>query len=614
MKSKKTGGLVLIVLAIFSLYSGYSQPLPTEPAAQASISAGAGAVPTNLSPTAAEVVRLVESGVSDEVATAYIQGSKSYYNLSADDILYLKDVGLSSPVVTAMLSHDTALRNQPGQNNYDQNSYPPTNPGATAPSIQQPPLVPEPAPAPAVEVAPPAYVSNAPAEVNYFYNDLSPYGSWVELDGVGWCWQPRTVIVNREWRPYSDGGHWVYTDAGWYWQSDYSWGWAPFHYGRWYRHERCGWVWTPDTVWAPAWVTWRISGDNCGWAPLPPRAYFDARSGYRYNGVSVGVTFDFGLHADHFTFVALRDFRERDLGHRRLPPTQVKNVYNNTTIVNNYVVNNNTIVNKGVPVERVAAVTHTEVKKVAIRDAPTGGGRNTRVAGRNEAVVYRPQLKAPAKPISMVAQKVDDRHPVVQHREVPLVKAQQKSGVTSNPFAPTATNPRNNNQTGNSNIRRPQNGQPTVAPNVPSASSPNVRQPTLPNSSGPTGVRQQAAPLTPTTPNVRQPVTPILPAAPTPPAPTPSRQEQIKQSSKPVDISKPDASVRVTAPDSSAQRKIGAPEMRGQNQNQNSRFYYPKGYNPPPATRAVPNSNPNQNQIPRPSNQDNDRDKNGRQK
>src|SRR5437899_3110195 len=90
--------------------------------------------------------------------------------------------------------------------------------------------------------------------------------------GVGWCWQPRVVLINHGWRPYCDGGHWLNSDCGWYWQSDYSWGWAPFHYGRWQLHNRCGWVWVPDTAWAPSWVVWRTAGDFCGWAPVPPHA------------------------------------------------------------------------------------------------------------------------------------------------------------------------------------------------------------------------------------------------------------------------------------------------------------------------------------------------------
>jgi hypothetical protein len=603
MKLKISAGIRMMPLLCFLGFSAFAQPLPTDPGQASPVASPAGevAIPVNLSPAAAEVVRLGESGVGEDVITAYVQGSQSTYNLSADDILYLKDVGLSSQVVTAMIAHDSSLRNQPQQQNtYDQKLYAPANPAVSQPPIQQPPLVPTqaPAPAPPVEVAQPAYVSNAPAEVNYFYNDLSPYGTWVELDGYGWCWQPRTVVVNRQWSPYCDAGHWVYTDAGWYWQSDYSWGWAPFHYGRWHRHERCGWVWLPDTVWAPAWVTWRVSGDHCGWAPLPPRAYFDARSGYRYNGVSVGVSFDFGLHADLFTFVSLTDFRQRDLGHHRLPPAQVKNVYNHTTIVNNYVVNNNTIVNKGVSVERVAAVTHTEVKKVTIRDTPASADGRVRPPARGEAVVYRPQLKAPTKPAPMVAQKLDARHPYVQHKEAPIVKAQQKAGITPSPFAPAASNPRNNDKRiENSNIRRPQNTQP-AAPNAPNAVTPNVRQP---NSS-------TAAPLTP---GGRQ--QPVTSGSPLSPAPAPGRRDEINQPNHSTDSIKTDNAPLPPAQNSATPKPPITPAVRPQNPNQNSRFYYPKGYNSPAAKRSVPPSNASQSQAPRSSNQqDNkDHDRNG---
>src|SRR5258706_1701845 len=251
-------------------------------------------VPADLSPTVREVLRLSESGVGDQVVLAYIQNAQTSFSLSADHILYLRDLGLSPEVTTAMLNHDRGL---------------PVQMSATTPQpgVPQPPRAPQPEPEvppsePVTAPLTPAYVGNPPTEVNYFYNDLSPYGEWVSLEGFGWCWQPRAVVVNRGWRPYCDGGHWLYTDAGWYWQSDYSWGWAPFHYGRWHLHERCGWVWSPDTTWAPAWVVWRSSGDACGWAPVPPHATFDVRFGWRFNGINVGMNFDLGLRRDHFTF------------------------------------------------------------------------------------------------------------------------------------------------------------------------------------------------------------------------------------------------------------------------------------------------------------------------
>ena len=36
----------------------------------------------------------------------------------------------------------------------------------------------------------------------------------------------------RDFVPYTTAGHWVYDDD-YVWVSDYDWGWAPFHYGRW---------------------------------------------------------------------------------------------------------------------------------------------------------------------------------------------------------------------------------------------------------------------------------------------------------------------------------------------------------------------------------------------
>ena len=411
----------------FPLLSGFGQtPEATAPGAPPQAQAAA---PVNLSPGAAEVVRLAGSGVSDDVVLAYIHNSQAPFNLSADAVLYLKDVGLSPQVTSAMLSHDGTLRTQPQQ-------YAPAAPATT----YAPPVAPE-APAPAAPAEPPppatapvpAYVSTAPADVSYFYSDLAPYGTWVSLEGYGWCWQPRAVVLSHGWRPYCDGGHWVYTDAGWFWQSDYSWGWAPFHYGRWHLHPGCGWVWLPDRVWGPAWVTWRAGGDFCGWAPLPPRAEFDLRLGWRFNGVSVGVNFDFGLGIDAFAFIGFGDFCSHDLGHRCLPPARVTTIYRQTTIINNYVVNNNTIVHRGIPLERVSAASRVPVPRATIRDLPAGSAR---MPGRTASVVYRPQLQAPARPVHMVAQQVDTRHPVIQHAPIAPVRTERPSTFNRSSSAP----------------------------------------------------------------------------------------------------------------------------------------------------------------------------------
>ncbi|HKE13755.1 MAG TPA: DUF6600 domain-containing protein, partial [Kofleriaceae bacterium] len=107
--------------------------------------------------------------------------------------------------------------------------------------------------------------------IDTFYDALAPYGQWVESPEYGQVWVPSRRAVGPGFTPYATGGGWVYSDNGWMFASDYSWGWAPFHYGRWYREPRWGWVWVPGSVWAPAWVDWRFGGGVIGWAPLPPR-------------------------------------------------------------------------------------------------------------------------------------------------------------------------------------------------------------------------------------------------------------------------------------------------------------------------------------------------------
>ena len=360
-------------------------------------------LPANIKPTgpAAEVIKLAQAGVDEAVMLNYITNASSLFVLSSDDIIYFNDLGVAGSIVTAMMQHDQGLK-AAGSNQAAQ--PPPTAAQAAAPTYVNPPQ-PEPQPAP-VEAAPPPAAN---VTYNYFNDSLAPYGTWVDVEGYGRCWQPTVVVVNRGWRPYSDRGRWVYSESGWYWMSDYSWGSTTFHYGRWFDHPRWGWCWWPDRVWAPSWVSWRYSGDYCGWAPLPPAAYYRTGFGFSYYGSSVGVNFGFGLGASCFTFVPWGRFCDSRPYHYRVPHHQVTQIYNHTTIVNNYVTgNNNTVINHGIPADRVREHTHTDLRPVRIREhsenVGTGhGGRGERLEhdGRS-LVVSRPQIPeiAAAKPLT----------------------------------------------------------------------------------------------------------------------------------------------------------------------------------------------------------------------
>lgn len=101
-----------------------------------------------------------------------------------------------------------------------------------------------------------------------FEEPLAAHGEWLESPRYGTVWRPSVMAPG--WRPYFNG-RWLWTDDGWYWDSEEPWGWATYHYGRWAMDPQYGWVWAPAFEWAPAWVEWRVGERVIGWAPLAPR-------------------------------------------------------------------------------------------------------------------------------------------------------------------------------------------------------------------------------------------------------------------------------------------------------------------------------------------------------
>ena len=182
-----------------------------------------------------------------------------------------------------------------------------------------------------------------------FYTRLEPHGAWLETADYGYVWQPREAESSQSWRPYTNG-RWVYTDAGWTWISEESFGWATYHYGRWTRLRGIGWVWVPGQQWAPAWVSWRKSNDYVGWAPLPPEARFDQRTGIRNWSDNY---YDIG--PDQYCFVATREFGAQRAESTILPPERNVAIVNQTTNVTNITYNNTTIVNEGPNYDEVSA-------------------------------------------------------------------------------------------------------------------------------------------------------------------------------------------------------------------------------------------------------------------
>lgn len=244
-----------------------------------------------------------------------------------------------------------------------------------------------------------------------FYDQLSPFGNWVDYSDYGYVWVP---AANSGFRPYGTRGHWVYADEGWTWVSDYSWGWATFHYGNWFYDNTYGWMWLPGYEWAPAWVTWGEYDDDYCWAPVGPR-------------IDIGVSFSTYRPAyNYWNFCPRGHIADMNVSHYFV------NHIRNTTVVNHI-----TVINKvnrgggrgaylrGPSPANVEGFTHTAIRPVAIQTASRPG---TASVQHGQLSIYRPVVRnynGGARPARVQdlhalrpANKVQSQAPVVINHRV----------------------------------------------------------------------------------------------------------------------------------------------------------------------------------------------------
>ncbi len=146
------------------------------------------------------------------------------------------------------------------------------------------------------------YADTDPGALTDFHATLDPHGRWVEDPTYGTVWAPNASEVGADFTPYQTAGHWVYDDDDYVWMSDYEWGWAPFHYGRWVLTDT-GWVWIPGRVYAPAWVYWQMGYPGwgyVGWAPMYPSFIWRGGVAVGYVAVAPPAHFCYVPHAAVF--------------------------------------------------------------------------------------------------------------------------------------------------------------------------------------------------------------------------------------------------------------------------------------------------------------------------
>jgi len=195
-----------LVLSISGLGTAFAQNAP--PPAPASVDQIAASVKAanaaNLPPQLSEVVKMSNAGIDEKTITTYVESSPPF-RLSADDVIHLRDAGVPSQVVTAMLQHGKASIAAPA----------PSSTPSIAGQAQQPPYGAYAAPSqPVYAESSPQVVYTDPA---YVYSYPS-YGYSYPSIGIGFSW-------GFPWYGYGYGrycgyggyyGHYPYYHGGYY--------------------------------------------------------------------------------------------------------------------------------------------------------------------------------------------------------------------------------------------------------------------------------------------------------------------------------------------------------------------------------------------------------------
>lgn len=251
-----------------------------------------------------------------------------------------------------------------------------------------------------------------------FYDDLSPYGQWIDYPQYGYVWIPD---VDSDFMPYSTAGQWVFTEYGWTWLSNYEWGWAPFHYGRWDYDNYYGWLWVPDYEWGPSWVTWRRASGYYGWQPMRP-------------GISISLSFGndyYNNYNDYWMFVSDRNFQRSDVSRYYVNQTSRDRIIRNSTVINNTYIDNsrNSTYISGPERDDVQRTTGRRVSSVAIRESSKPG----QSLKNGQLQIYRPNVrKSNDTGHKSAPNRITSREDVKRHLDRNAINQQRNASPTNN--------------------------------------------------------------------------------------------------------------------------------------------------------------------------------------
>ena len=157
-------------------------------------SAGEPKLPANLSPGLTEIIRLAKGHVDENVILAFIQNSGQTYSPTADEIMYLSNLGLSHTVVAALFKRAPSAR-------------PEMDAAASTTTVASAGL-------PPLDFPPAAQSGN----VELSYNTPVPYDTGRDVPDNGLCWQLATTTLIPDWHPYVIQSGWLHTEHRRHWR------------------------------------------------------------------------------------------------------------------------------------------------------------------------------------------------------------------------------------------------------------------------------------------------------------------------------------------------------------------------------------------------------------
>ena len=285
---------------------------------------------------------------------------------------------------------------------------------------------------------------NAQESISFqvFYDELSPYGTWIDNADYGYVWIPN---VDPGFVPYATNGYWTLTDEGWAWISNYPWGWAPFHYGRWFTDPNYGPMWVPDNEWGPGWVTWRMSSDYYGWAPIGP-------------GVNINDAYGNGYyeHHNHYTFVRGMYFGRRDIRNHYMHSSKRGAIMKSSTVINNPRVDKsrNVTYNTGPNINEIEKYRGKKINPIVVKETSKPG----QSINKDQLIIYRPQFiknntssqkTAPVKVVNLKEVKTSKQRKaetLPKKAKQPIKQTQQQPQRNVKPAKQQAIQPQRNVQ------------------------------------------------------------------------------------------------------------------------------------------------------------------------